>query len=283
MRPSTTEFTPDPEAPLTRSRLLTLTASLATTLTVLVGLVATPANAASTVRYVALGDSYSSGVGAGSYTAESGSCQRSTNAYSALWAAANAPASYVSVACSGATTSTVASSQLSALSSTTTLVSITIGGNDMGFSTIMRTCALYGTTECVASVQAAEDKANSTLNGLLTTLYGKIRAKAPNAKVVVLSYPVFYQLNTFCVGLSATSHAKIDEGINLIDNITKTAAQASGFVFADVRSIFVGHQLCSGDKWLHALNFAELSVSYHPFASGQSGGYYPVFRSAAAA
>lgn len=266
---------------MTRSRLLTLTASLATTLFVLVGLVATPANAASTVRYVALGDSYSSGVGAGNYTSESGSCQRSTSAYSALWAAANAPASYVSVACSGATTLTVASSQLSALSSTTTLVSLTAGGNDMGFADIMKTCALYGTTECVAAVQTAENKANSTLAGLLSTLYTKIRAKAPNAKVVVLSYPVFYQLNTVCVGLSATSHAKINEGINLIDNITKTAAQAKGFVFADVRSIFVGHQLCSGDKWLHALNFASLGISYHPMATGQSGGYYPVFRTAA--
>jgi hypothetical protein len=48
-----------------------------------------------------------------------------------------------------------------------------------------------------------------------------------------------------------------------------------------VRSIFVGHQLCSGDKWLHALNFAELSVSYHPMATGQQLGYLPVFRSAA--
>ena len=82
------------------------------------------AQAASSVRYVALGDSYSSGVGAGSYTAESGDCLRSTKAYSQLWANAHAPASYRSVACSGATTSDVNSSQLSALSSSTTLVSI---------------------------------------------------------------------------------------------------------------------------------------------------------------
>jgi len=265
---------------LSRSRLLTLAASFA--LTAAVTLLSSPAHAASTVRYVALGDSYSSGVGAGSYTAESGSCQRSTNAYPALWAAANAPASYVSVACSGATTTTVINSQVSALSSTTTLVSITVGGNDMGFADIMKTCALYGTTQCVASVQKAEDKARSSLAGLLDNVYNAIRSRAPNARVVVLDYPVFYQLNTTCVGLSAESHAKIDEGINLIDDLTRTSATAHGFAFADVRSIFVGHQLCSGDKWLHALNFASLSISYHPMATGQSGGYYPVFRSSAA-
>ena len=78
-----------------------------------------PAASASSVNYVALGDSYSSGVGAGSYTSSSGSCDRSTNAYSQLWANANDPASYVSVACSGATTSSVISGQLSALSAST--------------------------------------------------------------------------------------------------------------------------------------------------------------------
>lgn len=266
---------------MNRSRLLTFAAGVAATVTASVIFAAAPAHAVSSVHYVALGDSYSSGVGAGSYTSESGSCQRSTNAYSALWAVEKAPASYVSVACSGATTTSVVSSQVSALSSVTTLVSITVGGNDMGFSTIMTTCALQGTTQCVAAVQAAEDKANSQLNGLLNTVYNAISSHAPNARVVVLDYPVFYQLNTICVGLSATSRTKINEGINLVDNLTRTAAQAHGFVFADVRSIFVGHQLCSGDKWLHALNFAELSVSYHPMATGQQLGYLPVFRTAA--
>jgi lysophospholipase L1-like esterase len=242
---------------------------------------AAPAQAASGARYVALGDSYSSGLGAGNYTSESGSCDRSTNAYPALWAAANSPASYASVACAGATTTSVINSQLSALSSSTTLVSITVGGNDAGFSNIMTTCALYGTDQCVSAVQAAENFAQSTLPGLLNTVYSDISAAAPHARVVVLDYPVFYQLGTFCIGLSDTSHAKIDEGIDLLDGILSNVASQHGFTFADVRSAFVGHQLCSGDKWLHALNFASISESYHPTAAGQSGGYYPVFRGAA--
>jgi hypothetical protein len=99
--------------------------------------------------------------------------------------------------------------------------------------------------------------------------------------VVVLDYPVFYQLNTFCIGLSATSRAKINEGINLLDGVLSSAAGRHSFTFADVRSIFVGHQLCSGDKWLHALNFADLTESYHPTANGHSLGYLPVFTTAA--
>ena len=59
------------------------------------------ADAAPSVSYVALGDSYSSGLGAGSYISSSGSCDRSTMAYPEQWAAANSPASFVSVACAG--------------------------------------------------------------------------------------------------------------------------------------------------------------------------------------
>jgi lysophospholipase L1-like esterase len=92
---------------------------------------AMPAQAASAVHYVALGDSYSSGVGAGS---TSGSCVQSPNAYGPLWAKANSAASFTFAACSGARTSDVINSQLSSLSASTTLVSITIGGNDANFS-----------------------------------------------------------------------------------------------------------------------------------------------------
>ncbi|MEO3775638.1 SGNH/GDSL hydrolase family protein [Micromonospora sp. B11E3] len=264
-----------------KSRLVTLAVSLAASVGATFAL-AVPAQAAATDRYVALGDSYASGVGADNYTSESGACQRSNNAYPALYNTNIRPASYRSVACSGATTTDVINNQLSALSSTTTLVSITIGGNDVGFANIMTTCVLYGETECVAAVQAAENKARAELPGKLANVYNGIKTRAPSARVVVVGYPVFYQLGTFCVGLSATSRAKINEGINLVDDIIRTAATSAGFKFADVRSIFVGHQLCSyGEKWLHALNYLNIGISYHPTAAGQAGGYYPVFRSVA--
>jgi lysophospholipase L1-like esterase len=257
--------------------------SLATLFTTLVAAVAVtalaaPAHAAVAVHYVALGDSYASGVGAGSYISASGSCQRSLNAFSQLWANTKAPTSYTSVACSGATTASVLSGQLSALSTTTTLVSVVVGGNDVGFADIMSRCALQGTTECVNAVQIAENKAQTLLPGLLDNVYNGISARAPQARVVVVGYPVFYQLGVFgCIGLTETSRAKINEGINMVDTIIQAAATRHGFAFADVRSAFVGHQLCSGDKWMHALNFASLSISYHPMASGQANGYLPTF------
>lgn len=260
-----------------RSRIASLAVSIATSVGVTLA-IAAPAHAAATDRYVALGDSYASGVGAGNYTAESGSCDRSTNAYPALYNTKVQPASYVSVACSGATTTDVINNQLSALSSSTTLVSITIGGNDVGFANIMTTCVLSGETQCVAAIQTAENTAQTQLPGKLANVYNGIKSRSPSARVVVLDYPVFYQLDTFCVGLSATSRAKLDEGINILDDVIKTATANAGFKFGDVRSIWIGHQLCSyGDKWLHALNILDISESYHPTAAGQAGGYFPVF------
>jgi lysophospholipase L1-like esterase len=238
-----------------------------------------PAKAASTVNYVALGDSYSAGDGAGS---NSGSCDQSPNAFPALWAAANDPASFTFAACSGAKTSDVISSQLSALSASTTLVSVTIGGNDVGFSSIMETCVLDSTSACESAVSAAEQYANTTLPGELDTMLADIRAHAPNAKVIVLDYPDFYDLSVpICIGLSSADHQALDNGINDLDGVIATAAASNGDTFADVRSQFSGHELCDGAGWLNSVNITNISASYHPTATGQKDGYLPVFSAAA--
>jgi lysophospholipase L1-like esterase len=261
-----------------RVRLLT---AILLGVSALVLALAVPAAAAG-ANYVALGDSYASGVGAGDYLDSSGDCDRSPHAYSALWANANAPASYTSVACSGATTDSVVGNQLAALSGSTSLVSITVGGNDVGFSSIMQDCILYGTDTCVSEVDGAEADARANLPGKLDNVYSDISSAAPSAHVVVLDYPHFYDLAASCsVGLSDESHTKIDEGIDVLDGLVQDAAARHGFTFADVRGAFGGHELCDSDPWLHSTNFLDLSISYHPTAAGHANAYYPVFSSAA--
>jgi lysophospholipase L1-like esterase len=234
---------------------------------------------AAAVNYVALGDSYSSGVGAGSYTSSSGSCDRSTNAYSQLWTNAHAPSSFTFVACSGATTADVLSSQISAVTSATTLVSITIGGNDVGFSNVMETCVLDSTSSCVSAVNTAESEAQTQLPAKLDSVYAAIKAKAPGARIVVLDYPELYDLSksSTCIGLSTTDRTDLNQAADTLDNVIKTEAAKYGAVFADVRSAFSGHEICDSSSWLHSVNILDLDESYHPTASGQSGAYYPVF------
>ncbi len=261
----------NPRRPGVALALLTVLVTVVTTVA------ATPASAA-TSNYVALGDSYSSGVGSGSYISSSGNCLRSTKAYSALWASAHTPSSYASVACSGATTTDVIDNQVSALSAATTLVSITIGGNDVGFSSVLENCVIHGTSTCVSDINAAENQARTSLPGLLDTAYAAIRAHAPNARVVVLGYPRFYDLGAwFCVGLSSTSRSKINEGADVLDGVISAAAARHGFSFGDVRSRFAAnHEICDGSaSWLHSVDWTDIVQSYHPTASGQSGGYLP--------
>jgi lysophospholipase L1-like esterase len=236
------------------------------------------------VHYVALGDSYSSGLGAGDIISSSGSCDRSSVAYPELWANSHAPTSFANATCSGATTSTVLSTQLSALSSATTLVSITIGGNDVGFDAVMETCVLHSTSTCVSAVNTAEGEVASQLPGELDSVLTAIASHAPSAKVVVLGYPQLYDLanSSLCLGLSTTDRTDLNQAANLLDGQIQATAARHGDTFADVRAIFAGHQNCDGpSSWLHAVNILDISESYHPTAAGQADGYLPSFTGAA--
>lgn len=256
-----------------RSPLATL-ASIGTALAAL--LVAAPANAAAPV-YVALGDSYSSGVGTRSYIDDGTSCQRSNYAYPRLVANQKGYALTLK-ACSGATTSTVTSGQLSALSSTTAFVSISVGGNDAGFSGVLTECAKPGwASDCDGAIDTAQAFINSTLPGRLSTLYASIRSKAPNARVVVVGYPRVFNgedcnAATF---FSPAEETRLNATADLLNAKLSAAASARGFRWANPTSRFVGHAVCDSTEWLNGLS-NPISESYHPNRLGHSSGYAPL-------
>ncbi|WP_256641824.1 SGNH/GDSL hydrolase family protein [Streptomyces murinus] len=231
--------------------------------------------------YVALGDSYASGVGAGSYISSSGDCDRSTNSAAYLWNAAHKPASFAFNACSGATTDDVMANQLGSLNSSTSLVSISIGGNDAGFASVMQTCVLNSDSTCLSAIASAKSYITNTLPGKLDTVYNAIHSKAPNARVVVVGYPRFYLLGQVCLGLSDTKRSAINGAADTLDSTIQSRVSAHGFAFGDVRSAFSSHEICSSSSWLHSLNVLDLTESYHPTADGQSGGYLPALTNAA--
>ncbi|MGW4887671.1 SGNH/GDSL hydrolase family protein [Streptomyces murinus] len=231
--------------------------------------------------YVALGDSYASGVGAGSYISSSGDCDRSTNSAAYLWNAAHKPASFAFNACSGATTDDVMANQLGSLNSSTSLVSISIGGNDAGFASVMQTCVLNSDSTCLSAIASAKSYITNTLPGKLDTVYNAIHSKAPNARVVVVGYPRFYLLGQLCLGLSDTKRSAINGAADTLDSTIQSRVSAHGFAFGDVRSAFSSHEICSSSSWLHSLNVLDLTESYHPTADGQSGGYLPALTNAA--
>ncbi|MFJ9339594.1 SGNH/GDSL hydrolase family protein [Streptomyces sp. NPDC101733] len=261
----------------TLSRFAALTSSLVlATGAALFG--AGQATAQADFGYVALGDSYSSGVGAGNYDGASGNCKRTTRAYPALWAAAHSPQTFSFTACSGARTGDVLANQLAPLNSGTDLVSITIGGNDAGFSDVMTTCVLQSESTCVSRVNQAKAYVDSTLPGQLDQVYDAIHSRAPGAKVVVVGYPRFYKLGGNCVaGLTEGERSAINGAADHLNTALAKRAADHGYAFASVAGTFTGHEICSGDAWLHSVNWTNIGESYHPTAAGQSGGYLPAF------
>jgi lysophospholipase L1-like esterase len=179
--------------------------------------------------WVALGDSFSSGQGAGQFAADEsayfdpgtrGTCDRSPYAYSRLLGRADSltPAvrafrdsqglrgldyTITHVACSGATIPDVLTRtqpgagqpQIAALTDATSLITISIGGNDVGFGAIGRTCllppALRGGPRTCQEVYEARNLFGTidALRAPLARLYADLARRAQRARVLVVGYP----------------------------------------------------------------------------------------------
>ena len=232
---------------------------------------------ASTPSYVALGDSYSSGVGTRSYISDGTSCQRSTYAYPSLVAAARGYALNFR-ACSGAKIPDVTNSQLGALAASTGYVTISVGGNDAGFADVLTECAQPGwMSNCNGAIDKAQAYINNTLPGALATLYASIHTKAPNAKVVVVGYPRIFNGEDCNAGtwFSPAEETRLNATADLLNSKTSAAAAAKGFSFANPTSRFVGHAVCDSPEWLNGLS-NPISESYHPNRTGHASGYTPL-------
>ena len=248
----------------------------AAALTLLLTFFTLPADAAGP-SYVALGDSYSSGVGTRSYISDGTSCQRSTYAYPYLIASQRA-FTLSFQACSGAKIPDVTSKQLGTLSSGTAYVTLSVGGNDAGFSSVITECAQPGwMSNCDGAINTAQSYINNTLPGALSTLYGTIRSKAPNAKVVIVGYPRIFNGEdcNAATWFSPTEESRLNQTADLLNSKLSAAASAKGFGFANPTSRFVGHAVCDSVEWLNGLS-NPVSESYHPNRTGQSSGYTPL-------
>jgi lysophospholipase L1-like esterase len=240
------------------------------------GLLATPVQAASppyssTTRYVAMGDSYSSGLGAPN---PSQNCGRSAQGYPTLWASAHGITTFTDVTCAGAVTADVLNTQMSGLSPQTDVVTITIGGNDVGLGSLVSTCEPLSDQACAAAADQFKAALPSYMAAIGET-YAAIRQAAPNAQVYVLGYPRLFETSWYCFEWAVPSQARrqtIDDATDVfVNDLAQQVAQAgSGFQFVDVRPQFAGHSVCSLSSWL---NPVVSLTPLHPTATGYQYGY----------
>jgi lysophospholipase L1-like esterase len=229
----------------------------------------TPAQAAGEKEYVALGDSYASGVGAGHYDTASGACKRSALNYPALSQAAHSEYTLKDVSCSGATIADVRANQLSAVTSGTDLVTLTVGGNDAQFSTVVQNCLLEADSYCDTATTWMSYYARNQMVTELAGLYKDIKARAPQAKIVALGYPQALSSTGTCpvIDLSAAKRTSMSGFADALADGTKAAAAQQSVTFVDVRDTFKGHGACGSDPWITDLN--QGSEVFHPTLAGQ--------------
>jgi len=229
-------------------------------------------------NYVALGDSYSSGVGTGSYTLDA-ACKRSVYAYPYLYAQKHPGTSLSFVACSGAKTSDLLATQLQSVTSATTLVTMTIGGNDIGFANLIYQCTVG---DCSAALDSTAANLKATLDGPLDQVFNAVKKAAPNAKIVVLGYPRVFS-NTGCLGtlgITSTERTKANALADALDTEIAGRASADGVTYESAIGAFTGHAVCSLSPYLNGLNLFNTGESYHPTRSGQSSGYLQLLTTA---
>ena len=239
---------------------------------------ATPAIAGE--RYVALGDSYSSGTGTRTYY--DSNCQRSVYAYPSLVDVQRANTDLVMAACSGAKTGDVLANQVSSLTTGTRWVTITIGGNDAGFSSVITECAKpWWAANCNGAIDTAQNYIRNTLPGKLDQVYNSIKSRSPTATVIVLSYPRLFNGEDCNAGtwFSPAEETRLNQTADLLRDKTRSRVTAAGanFVLKDAIPPFIGHAVCDSPEWLNGLS-NPIGESYHPNTTGHSSGYAPLVR-----
>ncbi|MER5864454.1 SGNH/GDSL hydrolase family protein [Kitasatospora sp. NPDC002040] len=244
--------------------------------------------------YVALGDSYTSGLGIAPEAGTPAGCHRSTVNYPALVAEELKVTGFTDASCSSATTADLTAAQrvtggsnppqLDALSTGTRLVTVGIGGNDVGFLEVLSRCAMAGLTrtDC-RSVFAAKDGTDEVTGRIATAgervgaVLAETKRRAPAARVLVVGYPALLPVDpagcTKAFGFSVAAGdlrylvGKFEE----LNAELKRRAQAAGARFVD--TVAAGRDMCApvDTRWIEPPQPAPGLSPVHPNAAGQRG------------
>jgi lysophospholipase L1-like esterase len=240
------------------------------------------------VHYVALGDSYTSGPAIP--TQVDANCARSDRNYPSLVAAADAFAAFTDVSCGGATTAEMwkpqgtNGPQLDALGHDTTLVTVQIGGNDVGFGSIIATCAGLSVTDPAGSPCKKHYGASGidqlTVNVIRTApkiaqVLRAVHSRAPRAEVVVVGYPDLLPddgVGCFpAVPFAAGDFAYLRDTEKKLNTMLRIEALLGGARYVDTYKPTVGHDMCKApaDRWIEPLVPASPAAPAHPNAKGE--------------
>jgi len=253
-------------------------------------LLGVPASQAATpIRYVAMGDSYSSASGVLPPDPTGVSCTRSLVNYPHDIAATTG-AQLTDVTCGAAQTKDYFTSQqpgvapqLDAMQADTQLVTMTIGGNDSNvFIDSIVECGAAGLSTAGQGHPCEDTYGSSFEDTIRTTTYPAlvkalqaVRAKAPHAKVAILGYPWILPPTVGCFDKMTVAEGDVpylrSEQATLNDAVRRAAA-ATGAKYVDMSTVSEGHDACQpiGTRWIEPVLQGDNPVIVHPNALGES-------------
>lgn len=241
---------------------------------------------------VAMGDSYTSGEGAGDYSIVSdnnygnrywNACRRSDNAWArkatlpghtetigTLTDNLSPKIDFQFVACSGARTFHMLGNASSwgqdgqfreypqlysgVLNDDTTLVALTIGGNDAQFPIVMESCVL-GNLSC-PSIDTMKDYISETATGVASTLR-EIHEKAPNARIILMGYPRLLSSDAPCVWYAPDIATRLNTAADYMaqtqEQVAVSLLRNDGLpvYYVSPNSDFEGNRACDDPEGIH--------------------------------
>ena len=245
------------------------------------------------VRYVALGDSFTSAPFTGNFAGLPIGCARSDNNYPHVVRDSLQPSVFVDISCGGATTDDFYSpqgtslgtnpAQFDALTADTTVVTVGMSGNDIGFSDIVKNCvsanpfgspcrdryAPGGVDQLAARIAATAPKVAAAIQ--------EIHRRSPAATIFWVGYPAIVPNSgfgcwpTFPIAWADVPYLRDTE--RRLNAMLATQSAANGAVYVDVYTPSIGHDVCksSGVRWVEGLVPTVPAFPVHPNALGNRG------------
>ncbi|MEU6368659.1 SGNH/GDSL hydrolase family protein [Streptomyces sp. NPDC046931] len=238
--------------------------------------------------YVALGDSYASAPAVPDQV--DANCKRSDRNYPSL-VAAYARARLRDVTCSGATTAEMtapqgtAPAQFSALGRRTDLVTVSIGGNDVGFTTVLGTCARLTASDPTGApcraffTDGGRDRLTDTVERTapkIARVIRGVRQRSPHARILLVGYPDLFPENgvgctSGSVPFAAGDFPYLRDKEKELNTMLAREAYRHGAGYVDTYTPTIGHDLCrpTGQRWIETLSPATPAAPLHPNAEGE--------------
>jgi lysophospholipase L1-like esterase len=237
-------------------------------------------------RYVALGDSFTAGPMIPRHQGSPWACLRSDHNYPSLVARALRPAAFTDVSCSAATTADMTRPQqvlfgqnppqLDSVTPDASLVTIGIGGNDVGFSKTVYTCAGLSITApagapCRKHFGGTLDRRVVETAPRVAAVLNSIRVRAPRARVFVVGYLRLLPARTGCwpgVPTAAGDVPYLDRIERSVNAMLAEEARRAGAGFVDTYRGGAGHDMCAARKWVEGILLTHAAEPMHPNAAG---------------